>query len=39
MQQQYDDDTQHGTKPEDQESWKMKVSEMLSDYDPYPAEQ
>jgi hypothetical protein len=36
MQQQYDAETQHGTLPEEQESWKKKVEKMLSDYPPYP---
>ena len=38
MQQQYDEETAHGIKPEEQASWKKKVTEMLEQYPAYPPE-
>lgn len=36
LQQQYDEETDHGTKEEIQEKWKEKVSKLLQSYEPYP---
>ena len=39
FQQQYDDETEHGTKEEMQAKWKEKVSTMLQSSEPYPTQE
>jgi hypothetical protein len=36
MQEQYDDETQHGTVIDRQTAWNKKVNELLKQYEPYP---
>ena len=38
MQRQYDEETAHGIKPEEQAAWKKKITEMLSLSPQYPPE-
>jgi hypothetical protein len=39
MQQQYDDETDHGTIEEAQAKWKEKIAAMLQSEEPYPSQQ
>jgi len=39
LQQQYDDETEHGTKEEMQEKWKETVSKLLESNAPYPSQE